>query len=176
MPTAKKIATVAELREQVARASVTITTDYSGMSVGQMQGLRRALRETGADLRVVKLTLLRRAAEEAGRGEMLQVVEGPTALAIGYADIVAPAKALTEYIRTARLPMTIRGGWAEGQVLSAGDVTELATVPPREELLSRIAGGLQSPLVNLVGLLNAATREFAGLIDARATQLEGTES
>lgn len=176
MPTPKKTATVAELHEQISRAAIAISADYSGMSVGQLQGLRRALRESGADFRVVKITLLRRAAEQAGRGDLLQVVEGPTALALGYGDIIAPAKALTEHVRAARLPLTIRGAWAEGQVLSAADVASLATVPPREELLSRIVGGLQSPLVNLVGLLNASLREFAGLVDARATQLEGTEA
>lgn len=171
MPTQKKIDTVAELREQLGRATIAISTDYRGLSVGQTQALRRKLREADADFRVVKLTLLRLAATDAGRDALLDVVEGPTALALGYDDIIAPAKVLSEHVRQTRLPLTVRGGWAEGRVLSATDIGDLASAPSREELLGRIMGGLQSPLVNLASLLTATLREFAGLVEARADQL-----
>ncbi len=176
MPTAKKIEQVEQLRDRVQRATIAISADYRGLSVAQMQALRRKLREAGVELRVVKNTLLRRAAEDAGRPDLLHIVEGPTALAFGFGDdLVAPARVLTEHIRQSRIAMTVRGGLAEGRVLSAADVSDLATSPSREELLARIAGGLQSPLVNLMGLLSATLREFAGLVDARATQLEASE-
>jgi large subunit ribosomal protein L10 len=79
---------------------------------------------------------------------------------------------ITEYIRQSRSPFTVRGAYAEGRVLSAEDINDLAAAPARPELLGRIAGGLQSPIANLVGLLSATLREFAGLVDARASQLE----
>ena len=176
MPTAKKIEQVEQLRDRVERATIAISVDYRGLSVAEMQALRRKLREAGVELRVVKNSLVRRAAEAAERPDLLQIVEGPTALAFGFDDdLVAPAKALTEHIRQARIAMTVRGGFAEGRVLSAAELNDLATAPSREELLARIAGGLQSPLVNLLSLLSATLREFAGLVDARATQMEGSE-
>jgi large subunit ribosomal protein L10 len=177
MPTAKKVQQVEELRDRLGRATIAISADYRGLSVGQAQALRRRLRESGVELRVVKNTLLRIAAREADREDMLQIIEGPTAIAFGFeSDIVAPAKAITEYIRQSRSTLTVKGAYAEGRVLSADDINDLASAPSRPELLGRIAGGLQSPVANLVGLLSATVRDLAGLVDARVTQLEATES
>ncbi|HWO93252.1 MAG TPA: 50S ribosomal protein L10 [Dehalococcoidia bacterium] len=175
MPTAKKVQQVEELRDLVSRATIAISTDYRGLTVSQLQALRRRLRDAGVEIHVVKNTLAHRAATEAGREGLSQIIEGPTALAIGFDDVVAPAKALTEFVRQSRLTVPIRGAYTDGQVLSSADVADLASAPPREELLARIAGGLQSPLVNLMALLSATVRELAGLIDARAGQLEGSE-
>ncbi len=176
MPTAKKVQQVEELRDVVTRATIVISADYRGLTVAQAQALRRRLREAGVEFRVVKNSLLRLAAEKADLAPIIEIVEGPTAIAVGYdGDLIGPAKAITEYIRQSRSALTLRGGFAEGRVLSVAELNDLATAPSREELLSRIAGGLQSPLVKLIGLLNATLRDLAGLIDARATQLEGSE-
>ena len=175
MTTAKKMQQVEDLRQRVERATIAISVDYRGLTVSQTQALRRKLRESSVEMKVVKNTLIRLAARQAGREDILPIVDGPTALVLGYGDIVVPARALTEYIRQARLPMMLRGAYAEGRVLSGDGVTDLATAPPREVLLSRIAGGLQSPLVNLMGLLNATLRDLAGLVDARVTQKEGQD-
>jgi large subunit ribosomal protein L10 len=130
------------------------------------------LRPADVEVKVVKNTLATMAAEQAGRPEMAQILSGPTALAIGFGDPIAPVKALTEHLRARRLTLPIHGGWLEGKVLTASEVESLATMPSREQLIADVVGKLQSPLYNLAGLLQASMRNFAGLLEARASQLE----
>ncbi|MEX2238962.1 MAG: 50S ribosomal protein L10 [Dehalococcoidia bacterium] len=174
MPTAKKIAEVQELTNKVERTTIAIGADYRGLSVKQMTALRGAMRSADVEVKVVKNNLLKIATDNAGRPEILQIVTGPTAVAFGYgADVVAPAKALTDFLRTSRLDVTIHGAYVEGQVIDRKGVEDLASVPSKEILLSKIAGALISPAAQLAGLLSGTLREFAGLVDARANQLEG---
>ena len=173
MPTAKKEADVAELQDMVSRATLAISTSYRGLSVAEMNAMRRRLRETGVDVRVVKNTLLRIAAERAGKPDLINIVDGPTAIIFSYEDIAGPARAISEYIRTARNTLTITGAYLDGQVMPATEVTDLANLPSREDLIAGFMGGLQSPIATFAGLLTAVVREFAGLIEARAGQLEG---
>ena len=104
--------------------------------------------------------------------EMKEILTGPTALAIGFDDPVAPVKALTEHLRARRLNVTINGGWMEGQVLDRAGIESIASLPPKTELVAEIAGKLQSPLYNFAGLITASVRNLAGLIESRAAQLE----
>jgi large subunit ribosomal protein L10 len=185
MPTQKKIETVDELRQQIAQSEIAVAADYRGLSVTEMGKLRVALRDAGVNLRVVKNRLFLRAANDAGKPELAELLEGPTAIAFGYEDIGALAKALTEYERTSRNEFAIRKGALNGQVLSAADVKDLAELPSREQLIGMVAGALQSPVARLVGLLTSALSNppgrllndsfttFTGLLEARAKQLEG---
>jgi large subunit ribosomal protein L10 len=172
MPTPRKVEMMAEIKDRMERASIAIGADYRGLSVAQITELRRALRPSGAEVKVVKNTLAAMAAKEAGREEMAEIVKGPTALTFGFDDPIAPVKALTEHLRARRLTIDIYGGWLEGKVLSRADVESLATMPPKEQLLADVIGKLQSPLYNFAGLMAATMRNFAGLVDARANQLE----
>lgn len=172
MPTPRKVEMMAEIKDRMERASIAIGADYRGLSVSQITELRRAMRPAGAEVKVVKNTLAAMAAKEAGREEMAEIVKGPTALAFGFGDPIAPVKALTEHLRAKRLTIDIHGGWLEGKVLSRADVESLATMPPKEQLLADVIGKLQSPLYNFAGLMQASMRNFAGLVDARANQLE----
>ncbi len=172
MPTQRKIEQVAELERLIDGATITIGGDYRGLRVNEMAALRRRMREAGAEVRVVKNTLLRRAAEATGRPQVVEIATGPTAIIVSRGDGVAVAKALTEFIRTSRSTFALHGALAEGQVMSAAEVQDYATLPGREALLSQLMGALQSPIANLVGLLSATIREFAGLVEARAAQLE----
>jgi len=172
MPTPRKVAMLAEIKDRMERASIAISADYRGLSVAQMTDLRRALRPANVEVKVVKNTLAAMAAEQAGRSEMSQLVTGPTALALGFGDPIAPVKALTEFIRARRLTITIHGGWLEGRVLDRAELESLATLPSREQLIANVIGKLQSPLYNFAGLLQASIRNFAGLVEARAKQLE----
>lgn len=185
MPTQKKIDIVAELKEQIKRCTIAVGADYRGLTVAELAALRRQLRGAAVDLRVVKNRLFRLAAEEAGRPQAAELAEGPTAIAFGYGDVTAPARALTEYVRSARNAFALRKGFLEGQILTERDLGDLATLPPREILVGRIAGGLQGPLARLAGLLAAALTNppgrlladsvstLASLLEARAGQLEG---
>jgi large subunit ribosomal protein L10 len=173
MPTAKKEADVSELQEMVSRSVVAISTSYRGMSVSDMTTMRRRMREAGVDVRVVKNTLLRIAAERAGKPDLFQIVDGPTALIFGYDDIASPARAINDYVRTARNTLTITGAYLDGQVMKAAEVTDLATLPTKEQMIATFVGSMQSPIATFSGLITGVVRQFAGLINARAEQLEG---
>ena len=185
MPTQKKIDTVEELRKNIERSAITIAADYRGLSVGEMVQLRRAVYEAGVEMRVVKNRLFLRAAEAAQQPELARLLEGPTAIIFGFDDVVAPAKAALEYARTARNTFAVRSGVMDGQYLSLADLQSLASLPPKPALLAQLAGNLQAPIARLAGLLhnmissppgrllNDSMYTFAGLLEARAKQLEG---
>ncbi|MCK9520958.1 MAG: 50S ribosomal protein L10 [Dehalococcoidia bacterium] len=172
MPTPRKVEMLADIKDRFERASIAISADYRGLTVSQITELRRALRPANVEVKVVKNTLATMAAEQAGRPELAEIIKGPTAIAIGFDDPVAPAKALTEYVRDKRLNIEIHGGWLEGKLLSRAEVESLATMPSKEQLIADVVGKLQGPLYNLSGLLQASIRNFAGLVEARAAQLE----
>src|SRR5690606_16764665 len=110
--------------------------------------------------------------EAAGKPEVTRLTVGPTALIFGYDDPILPVKTVVEYQRTARNAFSARSAFVEGQVFEAAQLTSLATMPTKDEMIAELAGMLQSPVANLVGLLQAAVQEFSGLLDARASQLE----
>jgi large subunit ribosomal protein L10 len=172
VPTARKEELVSELEELVSRSTVAISANYRGMTVADMTALRRRMRETGVELRVVKNTLLRMAAERGGKPELFQIVDGPTALIFGFGEPKQPAAAINEFIRTSRTPLAVTGVFFEGQAMPGAAVTDLANLPTKEQLISQLMGDLQSPLATLAGLLSGTLREFAGLIEARSGQME----
>jgi large subunit ribosomal protein L10 len=163
---------LAEIQDRMSRASIAISADYRGLTVAQITELRRAMRPSGAEVKVVKNTLALMAAKAAGRENMADIVQGPTALTIGFDDPIAPVKAFTEHLRARRLNIDIHGGWLEGKVLTRAEVESLATMPSKEQMLADFIGKMQSPLYNFAGLMQSTIRNFAGLVDARAAQLE----
>jgi large subunit ribosomal protein L10 len=185
MPTQRKVETVAELAERIGRSTLAVAANYLGLSVAEMGTLRRQLREAGVELRVIKNSLFRLAAEQAGRPEVADLAEGPTAVAFAYGDIVVPARALTDYVRTAKNAFGLRRGFTDGQALSARDLEDLARLPSREALIAQVAGALQAPLARLsyllsaslaspaAALLDSSLRQLQGLLESRSSQLEG---
>ncbi len=183
MPTQKKIDLVQELKQLIERARITVGADFRGLRVQEMDQMRRRLRTSGVEVRVVKNSLLRLAADQAGMPDLMQIVEGPTALVLGYDDPTEAAKAVTEYAHSAPPTFTIRGAFMDGQVVSAEDLREFVRLPPRPVMLAQLAGQLQSPLAAFVSLLDSplqelssllqsALSELPGLIEARARQLD----
>lgn len=172
MPTARKEATVEELKKLFANSSVVIGAEYRGLSVKEMTTLRRTLRDIGVEARVVKNRLFQIAAAQAGQEAAAGVVEGPSLVIFGYGDIVAPAKAISEYTRTARNAFAAKKVYIDGAVVDGKIVAELASLPSREQLIAQLAGAFVSPLQTLVNLLDDSMRTFARLVDARAEQLE----
>ena len=171
MPTQKKIEAVEELREMLSRSTVVISADYRGLAVGAVTALRRQLREAGVEMHVIKNTLFRRAAEAAGKVDLAELAEGPTALVVGFGDAIAPLKMIVDYQRTARNTFAARKAYLEGQVFPAQELPELAALPPKDVLIAQVAGALQSPIVTFVYLIQAAVQEFVGLLDARISQV-----
>ena len=139
MPTEKKIQAVEELRELLLRSTVVIGADYRGLRVDEATALRRQLREAGIEMRVIKNTLFLRAADAIGKPEMAELAEGPTALIIGFGDPLAPVKTVVEYQRTARNTFAPRKAYLEGQIVPSNQLTQLATLPPREMLIAEVA-------------------------------------
>lgn len=172
MPTARKEAEVAELQDSVTRATISIGASYRGLTVADMTALRRRMREAGNEVRVVKNTLLKLAAERAGQPRAAEVAIGPTAIIFGFGDVAATAKAVQEYIRVSRSILAVHAAYMDGQVLGAGALGDIASLPSREQLLANFMGGLRTPVATFAGLMAGTIQKFASLIDARAEQLE----
>jgi large subunit ribosomal protein L10 len=169
----KKAKAIDQLQDTFTRCQVGILTDYRGLSTPQITALRRRLREASIEYKVVKNTLARFAGERAGRSGLASLFEGPVAIAFGYGNITEPAKVLTDYIRSSQISLSIKGGFISDRLLTAEDVTTLATLPPREVLLAKVLGGMQSPIATLIGCLSNPLRGLAGVLGARIKQLEG---
>lgn len=173
MPTARKEADVAELRDMVSRATISISATYRGLSVADMTALRRKLREAGVEVRVIKNSLFRRAADQAGKAQVAEIATGPTAILFGYGDVAASAKSVQEFLRANRnTSLAVQAAYFDGQVLGPEALADLASLPSKEQLLADFMGGLRSPIANFASLMSATIQGFAGLIDARAQQLE----
>jgi large subunit ribosomal protein L10 len=173
MPTEKKIQAVQELTDALSRSSVLIGAEYRGLRVDESTALRRTLRDAGLEMHVIKNTLFLRAAEAAGIAVAGELAEGPTALIIGFDDPIAPIKTVVEYQRTARNTFAARKAYLDGQVYAGNRLSDLASLPGKDQLIAEVVGGLQSPISTFSYLLSATIQEFSGLIDARAGQLEG---
>ncbi len=164
---------VEELAAELGSAETLIVADYRGLTNKQLEALRDQLLPQGARLRIVKNTLTRRAAEQAGADELLVMLEGPTAIAFieSSGDPAAVAKALAATAKETNV-LTLRGGILEGKALSGEDVDRLATLPPVDVLRGQLVGAIVAPLTQLLGLVSAPLRDLHGLIDARIKQLE----
>ena len=170
---AEKERVVAELVERLRSSAMLIVADYRGLTMPEIDALRTELLKHGARFSVVKNTLTRRAAEDAGIDALLQLLEGPTAIAFLEADgdPVAVAKALNDAARTTPV-LAIRGGVLEGGVISDAEVRSLATLPPADLLRAQLLGAVSGPLTTIVGLFTAPLRDFVGVLDARIRQLQ----
>jgi large subunit ribosomal protein L10 len=174
MPTAQKAKKIDVLSDQLGRANLTIVADYRGLTVSDLQTLRGNLRSFGAEFHIAKNTLTRIAATNAGIEGLDSILEGPTALVLAYEDIVGPSKAISDFARISRI-LSVKGGVMNQKFIPASDVEAVASLPPREVLLAKLVGLLQSPMARTVGVLSGPSRSFAYLMQARVNQL-GSET
>src|SRR5438876_5841322 len=172
-----KARVVAELTDRLRSAETLIVADYRGLTMPQIDDLRGKLLEHGAKFTVVKNTLTRRAAQDAGAEALLALLEGPSAIAFIEAegDMVAVAKALADSARDTKL-LAIRGGVLAGRVIGAEDVEELAKLPPLDVLRGQVLAAMIAPLNAILALVNAPLQNLYGLLDARIEQLGGEEA
>lgn len=159
-PRPDKVAKVEEITAKLTEARAVFVTEYRGMSVGQLADLRTPLREVGAEHKVYKNTLARRAATNAGLDGLIEHLTGPTALTFAADDSVGAAKALVDAAKANPL-LVIKGGMLGDAPISADDVKALASLPSRDELLAKFAGALQAPLTKTARLLNALPSKMA---------------
>ena len=165
---------VADLVERLRASDTLIIADYRGLTMPQIDGVRTEVLKHGARFTVVKNSLTRRAAEEAGLPELAALLDGPTAIAfVGDGDMVGVAKALNDSARQTRI-LSLRGGILQGTPMSADQVRDLASLPPVDVLRGQVLAAIVAPLTAIVGLINAPLQNLVGLIDARIEQLGGT--
>jgi len=170
-PNTDKAAIVAEVREKLDASDGALLTEYRGMDVPALAALRKELRAAGGEYKIYKNTLVRIAAREQDL-DLDDLLTGPTAVAFVNAkedgsagDAAAVAKALKEFAKSNE-NLVLKGGVLDGAVLSADDIKALAELPSRDVLLAQIAGLLQAPLAEFVGLLDAVPREFSYALQA----------
>ena len=157
---------VQEIREKVSRSQIGILTDFKGLKVEDMTRLRRQLQEASAELKVVKNTLLRRAAaDDSPIGGLLSHFTGPNAITLGYADPVALAKILTKFAQE-KPQLEIKAAVLGGQVLTAKDLEALSKLPAKEVLLAQLLGVLQGVPTALVTVLAGVIRGLLNVLVA----------
>lgn len=158
---AKKAAIVEEVTEKFKVASSVVVVDYRGLTVDEVTRLRKQLRDANVEMKVIKNSILTRAAKAAGLEGLEEVFTGPTAVAFSNEDVVAPAKIIDEFAQDAKA-LEIKGGIIEGKVSSIEEITALAKLPSREGLLSMLLSVLQAPVRNVAYAINAVAEKEDG--------------
>ncbi len=170
-PRPEKVAVVEEVREHFSEANAAILTEYRGLTVKDLAGLRRLLRSNGGEYKIYKNTLVALAARQSGLADLEPLLEGPTAIAFVTGDAAAVAKTLRDYSRTNPL-LVIKGGVLGDKVIGSPETAALADLPSREVLLAQLAGAIAAPMQQMAGLLQALPRNLAYGLAALRDKLE----
>ena len=165
-----KAAAVAEIVEQFNDSAGAVLTEYRGLTVKQLQALRRSLGEN-ANYAVVKNTLTKIAAKEAGVDGVDDLLNGPTAIAFINGDVVEAAKGLRDFAK-ANPALIIKGGYVDGATMDAAQIAKLADLESREVLLGKLAGAMLASLSQAVYLLNAPLAQMARVAGALQSKAE----
>lgn len=167
MPTPAKEATIAELTELLEKVQGTIVTDYRGLTVQQITDLRRRLRKAGARYQVAKNTLFRIALDRQHLPDLGEMLEGPSAIVFAEGDPVEATKVLIAFVKELRRDLpAVKGGLLGTRIMTQADVSELATLPPREQIYANLVGTLQAPVAEVVSLLSAVLQNLVGTLEA----------
>ena len=156
-----KKAVVAEIKEKLVAAQSDVLIDYRGLTVAEVTELRNQCRKAGVEYAVLKNTMVNLAAKEAGIEGLDAYLKGPTAVAFGMEDAVAPAKVLTEFIKKTK-KTEVKCGLLDGQILDAAGVEALAAIPSREVLIAKIMGSMMSAVSKFVYGVEAIRKKAAG--------------
>lgn len=167
----EKQAAVAEVIDKMKRAQCVVVLDYRGLTVDEVTSLRNQFREAGVEYKVIKNNMLKRAAEELNIEGVEEYFKGPSAVAFGYEDPVAPAKILCKFVKDVN-KTEIKGGILDGKVMDAAGITSLSKLPSKEELLAKMMGSMNAPVTNFVGVLAAIPRGLVCALNAIAQQKE----
>jgi large subunit ribosomal protein L10 len=174
MPNAEKIAKVEALKGRIESSEALLLTEYRGLTVHDATELRRSLSDQ-ARFSIVKNTLMQRAAGEAGIEELKALLEGPTAVAFVSGDVVAVAKRVVDASK--KYPaLVLKGAYMEGKVLGPSEAQALATLDPRDVMLSKIAGMLKSEMTRAASMFQALQSRFLGVLEAYREKLPPEEA
>jgi len=161
----EKQAITDEIRRLIEGAEHVILINYQGLSVEMLGELRAELRPAGVRVQVVRNAFLARAAEATGRRNVAPFLDGPTAVLAGSGDMTEAARKLVNFMKDRGLPV-LRGGWLGGEMLSASEIDEMARIPSREVLLSRLVGTLAAPMTRLAGVLRQKAASIVYVLKA----------
>jgi len=171
MKRAEKVESVETLRDEFSKATLTVLAEYRGLTAGEMNRLRRTVREADGRCRVAKNRLAKRAVAESTNEKVIPLLRGPLALIVGFKDPVTMAKVAVKLAD--ELPkLEIRGALLDGAVLPPAELKALATLPSREVVLAQLLGLLQAPATRLLRTLNEPSARLVRLIDALAKRAE----
>jgi large subunit ribosomal protein L10 len=172
MPNASKVERVAELKERIEGSDALLLTEYRGLTVPEISALRRSLAEGGASFAVVKNTLMKRAATDAGVAELDELLQGPSAITFVHGDPVAAAKSVVD-AQKLYPSLVLKGAWMDGRLLSADEAKSLADLDSREAMLSKIAGLMKADMSKAAALFVSAQSKFLGVLEAYKAKLPG---
>jgi large subunit ribosomal protein L10 len=178
MPTAAKAALIEEMTEKLKRARGAVLLKTEGLTVAEMMDMRRKLTASKIELHVFKNTLLRIAAQQAEYQDLSALLTGQTAIALGYEDEVAPAKAIMDYLKGTKTakPASIKAGILERAPISVKQVEDLAKIPPRDQLRAQVVGTIHGPMNEAYSVLSAPLRDLINVLEARIRQLGGEQA
>jgi len=162
-----KVQIVSKLTDDLSRSTIVIATNYQGMLAKQMAELRSALAKAGIGYHVVKNTLVYRAADQVGKPQLRDIIEGPVALAFGYDDAVNTVRTFNQYIKSTALPLQIKGGLLGDRILHPEELVSLSNLPSREVLISKLIGQLQAPIGTLHNILTFPLRGLLNVLQNR---------
>ncbi len=160
---------VQEIAEKFKTAQTAVLVDYRGLNVSEVTELRAQARAAGIDYKVYKNSMMRFAVKETGYEGLLDALVGPTAVAFCDTDPVAPAKLLSNFAKKHKA-LEIKAGMVDGKVLNVQGVKDLAELPPKEELIAKVLGGLNAPIAGFVNVLNGNMRGLVVALNAIAEQ------
>jgi len=171
MPTPEKVQQVELIKEKVTRAKSLFLTDYSGLKVLDMTHLRRELQKSKAEFKVAKNTLIQRALEGTAYSSLSQHLTGQIGIGFGYDDPTWPAKVLHDFFKRIEKPK-VKVFYLEGRSYPGNQLSQIASLPSKDVLLTQVLGGIQSPLVNLVGTLKGMLSNLVLTLEALREQKE----
>jgi large subunit ribosomal protein L10 len=175
MPKQEKIERVAELKERIEGSGALLLTEYRGLTVSEITELRRSLAEGGTRFQVIKNTLMKRAVNDAGVGELEALIDGPSAVAFVDGDPVAAAKSVVDAAK--KFPaLSLKGAFMDGKVLTADEAKALASLESREVMLSKIAGLVKSEMSKAAAMFVGAQSKFLSLLEAYKEKLPAEEA
>lgn len=167
-----KKAVVAQIKEKFEQAHSVVLIDYRGLTVAEVTELRNQCRAQGVEYAVLKNTMINLAVKELGITGLDDFLKGPTAVAFGMKDAVAPAKVICDFIKKTK-KTTVKCGVVDNQVLDVAGVQALSELPPKEVLIAKMMGSLNAPVTNFVGVLSATLRSLVYAVDAVRKQKAG---
>ena len=156
-----KKAAVAEIKQKLTEAQSVVLVDYRGLTVAEVTELRKQFRAAGVEYAVLKNTLVSIAAKEVGIEGLDSILEGPTALAFGMTDAVAPAKIIAEFAKK-NDKLKVKAGILDGAILDVAGVEKLSAIPSREVLIAKVMGSMMSAVSKFVYVLEAIRKQKAG--------------